>query len=107
MIFDSYNEASKMIHDYIEWRDGVFYFCGSRVPLEVVVHEYKNGLPVESIANCFPTLSLEQIHGALAFYHANKADVEREMGRTDRKWEEFRAKHPVPAALKAKFQYAK
>jgi len=96
-----------VINNYIEWRDGAFYFVGSRVPLEVVVHEYKNGLPAESIADCFPTLSLEQIYGALAFYHANKADVEREMGRTDRKWEEFRAKYPIPATLKAKIQNAK
>ena len=96
-----------MTRDYIEWHDGAFYFVGSRVPLEVVVREYKNGLPVESIANCFPTLSLEQIHGALAFYHANKADVERGMGHTDREWQEFRAKYPIPLALKEKFQHVK
>ena len=107
MLISGYNKTSNMTPDYIERRDGAFYFAGSRVPLEVVIHEYKNGLPVESIANCFPTLSLEQIYGALAFYHANKADVEREMGHTDRKWEEFRAKHPTPAALKARFQHVK
>lgn len=96
-----------MTDSYIEWRDDTFYFVGSRVPLEVVVHEYKNGLPAESIADCFPTLSLEQIYGALAFYHANRTDVDREMSRTNRKWEEFQAKHPTPAALKTKFQNVK
>jgi uncharacterized protein (DUF433 family) len=102
-----YNKAGDMARDYIEWRDGAFYFINSRVPLEVVVHEYNNGLPAESIADCFPTLSLEQIHGALAFYYANKAQVEREMGHTDRMWEEFRAKHPVPAVLKEKLRNAR
>jgi uncharacterized protein (DUF433 family) len=96
-----------MARDYIERRDDTFYIVGSRVPLEVVIHEYKNGVPAENIAHCFPTLSLEQIHGALAFYHANKAEVEREMGNSVKKWEDFETEHPIPAALKARLKNAR
>ncbi len=56
-----------MARDYVERRIDAFYIIGSRVPLDVVIHEYENGAPAESIASSFPTLSLEQIHGALAF----------------------------------------
>jgi uncharacterized protein (DUF433 family) len=96
-----------MARDYIERRDETFYIGGSRVPLEVVVHEYKNGVPAEAIAHCFPTLSLEQVHGALAFYHGNKDEVEKAMGDADKKWKDFRTKHPTPAALKVRLEKAK
>lgn len=101
------NPGLHMARDYVERRDDTFYIIGSRVPLDVVIHEYKNGAPAESIASSFPTLSLEQVHGALAFYHGNKAEVEEAMRKADRKWEEFRPKHPVPAPLKAKLDHAR
>jgi uncharacterized protein (DUF433 family) len=96
-----------MARDYIERRGDTFYVVGSRVPLEVVVYQYQNGVPAESIARSFPTLSLEQIHGALAFYHANKAEAEREIDATVTKWEDFRTRHPIPAELKTRLENAK
>jgi uncharacterized protein (DUF433 family) len=93
--------------EYIERRDDTFYIAGSRVPLEVVIHEYQNGAPAESIAQNFPTLTLEQIYGALAFYHGNRTQVEQAMHSTAKKWEEFRAKHTAPASLRAKLERAK
>jgi uncharacterized protein (DUF433 family) len=101
------NPGLHMARDYVERRDDTFYIIGSRVPLDVVVHEYKNGAPVESIASSFPTLSLEQIYGALAFYHGNKAEVEEAIRNADSKWEHFRAKHPVPTPLRTKLEHAK
>jgi uncharacterized protein (DUF433 family) len=94
-----------MAREYIERRDGGFYLIGSRVPLDVIVHEYKNGQPVEGIRQSFPTLSLEQVHGALAFYLANKAEVETSILETERLWEDFRAKHPPPPGLKAEMEH--
>jgi uncharacterized protein (DUF433 family) len=96
-----------MARDYVERRGDTFYIIGSRVPLEVLIHEYSNGVPAESIVHSFPTLSLEQIHGALAFYHGNKAEVDRALVNTDKKWEDFRIKHPVPAPLKARLEQTK
>ncbi|HEX4229092.1 MAG TPA: DUF433 domain-containing protein [Bryobacteraceae bacterium] len=96
-----------MARDYVERRDGGYYILGSRVRLDVVIHEYMNGAPAESIALSFPTLSLEQIHGALAFYHGNRAEVDQSLADKDREWEEFRAKHPIPATLKARLERAK
>lgn len=96
-----------MAREYVEQRDDMFYIAGSRVPLEAVIHEYRNGAPAESIACSFPTLSLEQIYGALAFYHGNRAQVEEAMRRTEKSWEEFRMKHPIPASLRDKLERAK
>src|SRR5579859_2070786 len=73
-----------MARDYIEQRDHAFYITGSRVPLAVIIHEYKNGASAESIRQSFPTLTLEQIHGALAFYHGNQGEVESSHRETRR-----------------------
>jgi uncharacterized protein (DUF433 family) len=93
--------------DYVERRDDAYYIAGSRVPLYVIVHEYKNGKSVESIRQSFPTLSLEQVHGALAFYHSKAAEVEASIQENERLWQEFRAKHPPPATLKEKLERAR
>jgi uncharacterized protein (DUF433 family) len=96
-----------MAPDCIERRNGSFYVVGSRVPLHLIVHEYKEGRSVEGIRECFPTLSIEQVHGALAFYHANKADVEADIEKNEELWEEFRKTHPVPPELQAKLDRAR
>lgn len=96
-----------MAHDYIERRENGFYIAGSRIPLTVVVHEYLNGAPAESIRHSFPTLSLEQIHGALAFYHANEAALRQELHEEEDLWRRFRAEHPAPAELKSKLDQAR
>src|SRR5579863_9843152 len=72
-----------MAREYIEQRDRAFYITGSRVPLAVIIHEYKNGASAESIRQSFPTLTLEQIHGALAFYHGNQVEVESSLRETE------------------------
>ena len=61
--------------------------------------KHKNGAPVESIRQSFPTLTLEQIHGALAFYLANQPEVEQSIHDNERLWNEFRASHPATADL--------
>jgi uncharacterized protein (DUF433 family) len=96
-----------MAREYVERRDHAFYITGSRVPLGVVIHEYKNGAPVESIHRSFPTLTLEQIHGALAFYHANPTEVDAELLDTEDQWRQFRAQSPAPPHLKAKLEQAR
>ncbi len=46
----------------IETRDGVYWVAGSRVSLDSVVYEFLDGQTAESIAQSFPTLSLEQVY---------------------------------------------
>ena len=66
-----------MARDYIEMRNGGYYVAGARVSLDSLVYLYRDGASPEAIQDEFPSLSLEQIHGAIAFYLANKAEVDR------------------------------
>lgn len=67
-------------NDYVERQDGGWRVRGSRVSLDSVVSAFGDGLSPEAIAReCFPTLSLEQVYGAITFYLANRAEVDNEL----------------------------
>ncbi|MEX2169827.1 MAG: DUF433 domain-containing protein [Pirellulales bacterium] len=74
-----------MTGQYIEKIDDVYRVVGSRVSLDSIVHAYWNGQTAESIAQSFPSVSLEQVHGALAFYlaHQQEIDAYLEASRSD------------------------
>ncbi len=65
-----------MSGQYIEQRDGGYYIAGARVSLDSIVYAFLEGQTAESIAQSFPVLSLEQVYGAIAFYLANRANVD-------------------------------
>jgi hypothetical protein len=97
-----------MAKDYVELRQEGFYLIGSRVPVVRVVYEYKNGETPETIQSHFPTLSLEQIYGAIAFYLGNKDEVEQDMLDRRRIEEEFiKAQPPLSPELKEKLDRAR
>jgi uncharacterized protein (DUF433 family) len=92
---------------YIEQRNGGFYVRNSRVPLDVIVYRYKDGASVEDIRDSFPVLTLEEIHGSLAFYLGHVAEVEASLEEEEKLWEEFRKAHPAPADLKERLDRAR
>ncbi len=69
---------------------GGWRIAGSRVSLDSVVHAWTEGKSAEEIAASFPSLSLEQIHGAIAFYLHNRAEIDRYMQQQGERWEELR-----------------
>ena len=97
-----------MAKEYIERRDGSFYVTGSRVPLARIVYEFQNGAAPEAIRLNYPTLSLEQVYGAITFYLANKEEVERDMTERRRIEEEvMKAQPPLPPQLQQKLERAR
>ena len=77
--------------DYIEQRDSGYWIRGSRVSLDSVVYRFLEGLSPETIhADCFPTLTLDQIYGAISYYLANRAEIDRYLEKADQDYEDFR-----------------
>ena len=66
-----------MAGNFIEHRDSGYYLVGSLVPIDRIVGEYRDGEQPEAIRSHYPTLSLEQVNGAIAFYLGHKEEVER------------------------------
>jgi len=61
---------------YVEALDGALKVAGTSVSLESVVCRFLEGASAESIAQSFPTLSLESIYGVIAYYLAHRDDVD-------------------------------
>lgn len=77
-----------MAKDYVEQRDGVYKLVASRVSLDSVIYQFLDGLSPETIATeCFPTLSLEQVYGAIAFYLANRLEIDQYMAAQRKEYE--------------------
>jgi uncharacterized protein (DUF433 family) len=74
-----------MSRQYVEQRDGAYWIAGTRVSLDSIVYAFLEGQTAESIAQSFPLLNLEQVYGAVAFYLANRTDVDAYLakGRED------------------------
>jgi uncharacterized protein (DUF433 family) len=76
---------------YVEERDGGYWVAGTRVSLDSVVIPFLDGESADSIAWNFPSLTLEQVHGSLAFYLANRAEIDGYLERARAEYEARRA----------------
>jgi uncharacterized protein (DUF433 family) len=61
---------------YVEYRNEGYWVVDARISLDSIVYAFRNGLPPESIVQSFPLLTLEQVYGAIAFYLANRAEID-------------------------------
>lgn len=66
------------------WRVGE-----SRVSLDSVIVAYWEGRSPEAIAEDFPSLTTEQVYGAIAFYLHNKAEIDLYLAEQDVRWREL------------------
>ncbi len=65
-----------MSKQYVAQRDGGYWVAGTRVSLDSIVYAFLGGQTAEGIAQAFPLLTLEQVYGAIAFYLANRQDID-------------------------------
>jgi uncharacterized protein (DUF433 family) len=79
-----------MTREYIEQRNGGYFFKDARVSLDSVVYAFLRGESPEGIAESFPSLGLEQIFGALAFYFANREFVDQYLRQGQEEFEALR-----------------
>lgn len=87
-----------MEKSYVTKTEDGYRLTGSRVSLDSIIYDWREGLSPESIAQNFDTLSLEQVYGAIAYYLAHREEVDAHLVRNEAKYdallEEARAKYP-------------
>jgi uncharacterized protein (DUF433 family) len=76
--------------EYVEKRDGGYYIAGTRVSLDSIVYEYLKGNSPETLQEAFPSVNMEQIHGSLAFYLANRELIDDYLEQGERELEKIR-----------------
>jgi uncharacterized protein (DUF433 family) len=89
-----------MLPQYIDARDGGYWIGTTRVALDSIVYRFLEGLSAESIADCFPVLTLEQVYGAITYYLAHRATIDAYLQAQDADYAAFRqqlrARYPRP-----------
>jgi uncharacterized protein (DUF433 family) len=76
---------------YVERHDGGYWVTGTRVSLDSIVLEFLEGLSPEAIAaECFSTLTLEQVYGTIAYYLAHRPEIDAYLKHADAECEALR-----------------
>jgi uncharacterized protein (DUF433 family) len=74
--------------------------CGGRIRIDgtrITVHRiatlYKQGQSAEEISRTYDHLSLGQIYAALAYFHANREEIDPELAAADREYDEHERRY--------------
>ena len=99
---------TSMAKEYIERRDGNYYVAATRISLDSIVHAFRRGESPETICQNFELLGLEEVHGAIAYYLANQADIDAYLTAQSDKWAEGkRNAEPLPTNLRERLTRAR
>jgi uncharacterized protein (DUF433 family) len=83
-------------NEYVEVRNGGYYVAGTRIGLDVVVHEFRDGRSADAIFEAYPSIgSLARVYGTITFILEHPEDVEAYLAAQDRRYEDFKAQHPL------------
>ena len=97
-----------MQREYVEVRNDAYYVAGSRVSLASIIYEFRDGAAPETIQQNFPTLSLEQVYGAIAFYLGHQEEAKAYLRKLEKKWEEMeRTAKPADPELQRRIEEAR
>ena len=97
-----------MLKEYVRKTEGAYRVGDTRVSLDSLVYLFREGMSVESMVESFPVLTLEQVHGALAFYLANQKEIDAYLAEGERAAEsQHKESQQSNAELIAKLQRAR
>ncbi len=63
---------------------------GTRITVHRIATLYKQGQGAEEIVQTYPHLALGQAYAALAYYHANRTEIESELAAADGEYDQLR-----------------
>lgn len=68
----------RLEHPYVDYHHGGYWVAGTRVSLDSLVYRWREGLAAETIQReCYSTLTLAQVFGALAYYLDHQQEVDQ------------------------------
>jgi uncharacterized protein (DUF433 family) len=93
---------------YVEIRNGGYYVAGTRIGLDIVAHDFRNGKSAESIFESYPSIgSLAKVYGAITFILEHPTEVDAYLQDQDRRYEEIQARYPLTPDMIERFEQAK
>src|ERR1039458_2171809 len=77
-------------NEYVEVRNGGYYVAGTRIGLDVVTYDFRNGRSPEAIFDAYPSIgSLAKVYGAITFILEHTKEIEAYLEDQDRRYEEI------------------
>jgi uncharacterized protein (DUF433 family) len=73
-----------MHKEYVKKIESVYRVGDTRVSLDSLVYLFREGMSVESMVESYPALTLEEVHGALAYYLANQKEIDAYLAEGER-----------------------
>jgi uncharacterized protein (DUF433 family) len=74
-------------HEYVTRAPGSGWrVADTRISLDSIVHAYWSGRQPEAIVADSPSMSIEPVHGALAFYLRHQLSIDRYLLEQDKRW---------------------
>lgn len=87
-------------NQYVEIRNGGYYVAGTRIGLDLLIHDFREGRSAEDIYKAyFSTTPLSRIYGAITFILEHPEAVEQYLADQRRLWKELQEKYPMPEEL--------
>lgn len=80
-----------MSKEYVVQLEGAYRISETRVSLDSVVYAFRRGASPESIQRSFPSLTLEQIYGAITFYLSHQEEIDQYLLDREAEHEKLRA----------------
>ena len=92
-------------NEYVEVRNGGYYIAGTRIGLDIIVHDFRNGRTAEAILDAYPSVGqLVKVYGAITFILEHPDEVENYLDAQNRRYEEFKAVNPLTPDMIERFQ---
>jgi uncharacterized protein (DUF433 family) len=96
------------MREYVRGIEDAYRVGDTRVSLDSLVYLFHEGMSAESMVESYPALTLERVHGALAFYLANQKEIDAYLADGRRAAEsQHRQSRQTNAELIAKLQRAR
>jgi uncharacterized protein (DUF433 family) len=92
-------------NQYIEVRNGGYYVAGSRIGLDVVVRDFRNGRSADAIFEAYPAIgSLAKVYGVITFVLEHPAEIDAYLEDQKRLFRELQVNSPLPLEMAEPFE---
>jgi uncharacterized protein (DUF433 family) len=100
-----YPMESMPTNQYVEVRNGAYYVAGTRIGLDVIVYEFRDGRTADAIFEAYPSVgSLAKVYGVITFILEHPGEIEAYLAEQDRRYEEIKARYPLPPDMIERFE---
>ena len=101
-------DSAMPTNQYVEVRNSSYYVAGTRIGLDVVIREFRDGRSPEEIFDAYPSIgSLLRVYGTITFILEHSDEIDSYLKTQDEKWEAFKSSNPLTPEMIERVERAK